>query len=179
MPTRNINLTPEMDGFVATRIESGNYANASEVVRAGLRALEKDEREDAAKIAALKQAIRAGEASGIARGDVIARMRLRLHRRAEATGVLEGRGPARSRNWPRPTSRPSSITPLIPGEPHKPKHTWRDSRSASAALPRRPDWAEGATSYIPALNGWSTASTLCSSARRGPGFASCAFSTSG
>ena len=90
MPTRNINLTPEMDGFVATRIESGNYANASEVVRAGLRALEKDEREDAAKIAALKQAIRAGEASGIARGDVIARMRLRLHRRAEATGVLEG-----------------------------------------------------------------------------------------
>jgi antitoxin ParD1/3/4 len=90
MPTRNINLTPEMDSFVAMRIESGNYANASEVVRAGLRALEKDEREDAAKIAALKQAIRAGVASGIARGDAIARMRLRLHRRAEATGVLEG-----------------------------------------------------------------------------------------
>ena len=46
MPTRNINLTPEMDRYVASRIESGQYANASEVLRAGLRALEWSERED-------------------------------------------------------------------------------------------------------------------------------------
>ena len=35
MPTRNINLTPQMDKAVAERIKRGQYANASEVVRAG------------------------------------------------------------------------------------------------------------------------------------------------
>jgi antitoxin ParD1/3/4 len=90
MPTRNINLTPEMDQFIASRIANGDYANASEIVRAGLRALEKDEREDAAKIEALKEAIRAGEASGLAKGDVIDRLRARIRRRAEATGVFQG-----------------------------------------------------------------------------------------
>jgi antitoxin ParD1/3/4 len=88
MPTRNINLTPEMDQFIASRIAKGEYANASELVRAGLRALEKDEREDAARIEALKEAIRAGEASGLAKGDVIGRLRVRIRRRAEATGIL-------------------------------------------------------------------------------------------
>ena len=70
MPTRNINLTPEMDQFVHTRIRNGRYANASEVLRAGLRALEEDEKEDAAKLEALRAAIQAGEDSGIAEGDV-------------------------------------------------------------------------------------------------------------
>ena len=40
MPTRNINLTPKMDRFVDAKIRSGQYANASEVLRAGLRAFE-------------------------------------------------------------------------------------------------------------------------------------------
>lgn len=44
MPTRNINLTPEMDKFVARRIREGRYANASEVLRAGIRALEQEEK---------------------------------------------------------------------------------------------------------------------------------------
>ncbi len=34
MPTRNINLTPELDRFVATKIKSGRYEDASEVIRA-------------------------------------------------------------------------------------------------------------------------------------------------
>ncbi|HKU24821.1 MAG TPA: type II toxin-antitoxin system ParD family antitoxin [Candidatus Sulfotelmatobacter sp.] len=75
MPTRNINLTPEMDKFVAKRIKDGRYANASEVLRAGLRALEEDEKEDAARIEALRAAIRAGEESGIAEGDVFEEVR--------------------------------------------------------------------------------------------------------
>jgi len=37
--TRNVALTPEWNGFVAERLAQGEYANASEVVRAGLRAL--------------------------------------------------------------------------------------------------------------------------------------------
>ena len=49
MPTRNINLTPKMDRFVDAKIRSGQYANASEVLRAGLRALDQDEREENAE----------------------------------------------------------------------------------------------------------------------------------
>jgi antitoxin ParD1/3/4 len=44
MPTRNVNLTDELDRFVSEKIESGRYENASEVVRAALRTLEREER---------------------------------------------------------------------------------------------------------------------------------------
>jgi len=86
MPTRNINLTPQMDRLVDARIESGQYANASEVLRAGLRALERDEKEDRAKLKALRAALIAGEQSGIAEGDVIAEVRERIRRRAQLAG---------------------------------------------------------------------------------------------
>jgi antitoxin ParD1/3/4 len=75
MPTRNINLTPEMDRFVARRIRNGRYANASEVLRAGLRALEEDEKEDQARLKALRMAVEAAEESGIAEGDVFEQVR--------------------------------------------------------------------------------------------------------
>jgi len=83
MPTRNVNLTDELDHFVATKIKSGRYENASEVVRAGLRTLEREEQEYEAKLAALRAAIDAGDASGIAEGDVFGRVRkaLKLHAR--------------------------------------------------------------------------------------------------
>jgi antitoxin ParD1/3/4 len=86
MPTRNINLTPEMDQLVDAKIKSGQYANASEVLRAGLRALERDEREDLAKLEALRIAVRAGIESGVAEGDVIGRIRERILRRSGVTG---------------------------------------------------------------------------------------------
>ena len=43
MPTthaRNIALTPELSNFVDEQVVSGRYASASEVMRAGLRALQ-------------------------------------------------------------------------------------------------------------------------------------------
>jgi antitoxin ParD1/3/4 len=80
MPTRNINLTPEMDRFVATRIKKGRYANASEVLRAGLRALEEDEKEDQARLDALRMAVQAGEESGVAEGDVFEQLRSYIRR---------------------------------------------------------------------------------------------------
>jgi antitoxin ParD1/3/4 len=88
MPTRNINLTPEMDSFVDLKIKSGQYANASEVLRAGLRALEEDEQENQAKLQALRTAVQAGIDSGVAEGDVIGRVRARIRRRAEVTRKL-------------------------------------------------------------------------------------------
>lgn len=88
MPTRNINLTPQMDKFVESRIKRGRYANASEVLRAGLRALDQAEKEDEAKLDAIRAAVLAGEESGVAEGDVFgelrdrARMRARMRREA-------------------------------------------------------------------------------------------------
>ena len=79
MPTRNVNLTDELDRFVANRIENGRYESASEVVRAALRTLEREEQEYEAKLAILRQAIDEGDASGIAEGDVIARVRKTLN----------------------------------------------------------------------------------------------------
>jgi antitoxin ParD1/3/4 len=75
MPTRNVNLTNDLDRFVATKVKSGRYENASEVVRAGLRTLEREEQQYEAKLAALRAAIDAGDASGIARGGVFGRVR--------------------------------------------------------------------------------------------------------
>ena len=75
MPTRNVNLTDELDRFVLEKIGSGRYENASEVVRAALRTLEREERTYEAKLAALRAAIDEGDASGIAEGDVFAQVR--------------------------------------------------------------------------------------------------------
>lgn len=75
MPTRNVNLTEELEGFVLAKVESGRYENASEVVRAALRSLEREEREYEAKLAALRVAIDEGDASGVAAGNPFDRIR--------------------------------------------------------------------------------------------------------
>ena len=78
MPTRNVNLTDELDRFVAKKVKTGRYENASEVVRAGLRTLEREEQRYEAKLAALRSALDEGDKSGIAEGDVFARVRKSL-----------------------------------------------------------------------------------------------------
>lgn len=42
-PTMNVSLTPELKAFIDRRIRSGLYGNGSDVVRAGLRALVREE----------------------------------------------------------------------------------------------------------------------------------------
>ena len=78
MPTRNVNLTDELDHFVLAKVESGRYENASEVVRAALRTLEREEQEYEAKLAALRTAIDEGDSSGVADGNSFARVRQAL-----------------------------------------------------------------------------------------------------
>lgn len=85
MPTRNVNLTQELDTFVLSRVESGRFENASEVVRAALRTLEREERLYEAKLEALRAAIDEGDASGLAEGDVFAQVRDALHLAAKAS----------------------------------------------------------------------------------------------
>jgi antitoxin ParD1/3/4 len=54
MPTRNINLTEHYNQFIEEQIASGQFKNASEVTRAGLRLLEQHSREEQEKLAALR-----------------------------------------------------------------------------------------------------------------------------
>jgi antitoxin ParD1/3/4 len=79
VPTRNVNLTAELERFLMAKVESGRYENASEVIRAALRGLEREEQEYEAKLTALRTAIDEGDASGIVRGDAFARVRKKLH----------------------------------------------------------------------------------------------------
>ena len=60
MKTTSVALGPYFEDFICATIQTGRYNNASEVIRAGLRLLEENER----KIAELKAAIAEGEASG-------------------------------------------------------------------------------------------------------------------
>ncbi|MEQ9332895.1 type II toxin-antitoxin system ParD family antitoxin [Thalassobaculum sp.] len=53
MPTRNVNLTAELDRLVDEEVRSGRFQNASEVVRAGLRLYEQQRNDQAARLALL------------------------------------------------------------------------------------------------------------------------------
>jgi len=78
MPTRNVNLTSELDRFVAKKIKTGRYENASEVVRAGLRTLEREEQQYEARLTALRASIDEGDASRIVAGNTFRRVRKTL-----------------------------------------------------------------------------------------------------
>lgn len=58
----SMTLGEHFDDFIAHQVKSGRYNSASEVVRAGLRALEDAEN----KLAVLRQMLTDGEESGVA-----------------------------------------------------------------------------------------------------------------
>lgn len=67
MPT-SVALSPHFESFIRDQVETGRYNNVSEVVRAGLRLLEDQERLNDMKLAELRGAIAAGLESGAGRG---------------------------------------------------------------------------------------------------------------
>ena len=58
--TMNVSLTPELEQFVQSRVASGRYQTASEVVREGLRLLEEREQSRETVIQELRAKIRRG-----------------------------------------------------------------------------------------------------------------------
>lgn len=69
MPTRNVVLTDHQASLVEELVHSGRYQNASEVLREGLRLVERREQLDLAKLDALRVALDEAEAA-FASGDV-------------------------------------------------------------------------------------------------------------
>jgi len=65
MPTQNVNLTPKLDRFVKTAVDSGAFNNASEVHRAALSALAREWEERELRLTRLRQEIQAGLDSGL------------------------------------------------------------------------------------------------------------------
>lgn len=61
---KTISLTAKDDAFIAAQLDSGEFGNASEVVRAGLRLLEQEQ----LKLTALRHSIDEGDAA-YARGE--------------------------------------------------------------------------------------------------------------
>lgn len=60
MPTRNVVLSQHQHDLVESLVQSGRYQNASEVLREGLRLLERQELKDQARLAALREAAEQG-----------------------------------------------------------------------------------------------------------------------
>jgi len=66
----NVSLTPQLDRFVQGRVAQGDYQTASEVVREGLRLLERLEREHTMALKALKTKLKRASAQAD-RGELV------------------------------------------------------------------------------------------------------------
>lgn len=62
MPTRNVVLTDHQANLGKRLVSTGRYQNASEVLRDGLRLVERQEAEEEARLAALREAAQIGVA---------------------------------------------------------------------------------------------------------------------
>ena len=60
----NVNLTPQLEDLVRSKIASGLHTSASEVVREALRLMDEQDRLREAKLEQLRSAVRQGLASG-------------------------------------------------------------------------------------------------------------------
>ena len=65
----NFSLTPSLEQFVRDLANSGDYNNASEVVREAIRLLKRAEEQRALKMESLRAAIRDGD-EALTRGDL-------------------------------------------------------------------------------------------------------------
>jgi len=86
MASRNISLTDYHDDLIEAKIQAGEYANASEVVREGLRLIHERDQELAARVDAIKSRVAVGLEQA-ARGDLVEgsidEIRERIRQRAE------------------------------------------------------------------------------------------------
>ncbi|MGC9949090.1 MAG: type II toxin-antitoxin system ParD family antitoxin [Bryobacteraceae bacterium] len=80
----NVSLTPELEEFVSTKVQTGRYNSASEVVREALRLLEEHDLARATQLAEFNREL-GRRLAGLDRGEVVdpAVARARLQRKYE------------------------------------------------------------------------------------------------
>lgn len=95
MPTRNVVLTDHQADLVEGLVSSGRYQNASEVLREGIRLVERQEAEDKARLEALREAARIGIADIEAGHFKVFEERASLHEHLSALteAAITGTGP--------------------------------------------------------------------------------------
>ena len=74
----NVSLTPELEKFVAAKVESGRYTSASEVVREALRLLEEKELTRAQQLEAFNSEL-ARRIAALDRGEYVDPETVRAH----------------------------------------------------------------------------------------------------
>lgn len=81
----NVSLTPELESFVNTKVQSGRYNSASEVIREALRLLEEQEQVRQAQLTAFRREIDHRMAA-LDRGERVdpATLRAEIQKRSEA-----------------------------------------------------------------------------------------------
>ena len=97
MPTRNVVLTDHQTRFIGQMVKSGRYQNASEVLREGIRLVERQEAEAEARLKALREAANVGladiDAGRFESFDTSESLRRHLEALAEEAIVAKGAGP--------------------------------------------------------------------------------------
>ncbi len=76
----NVSLTPELESLVQSKVQSGRYQSASEVIREGLRLLDDQDRLREMQLGEVRRKIQVGvdqldRGEGIAGDDVLAAMK--------------------------------------------------------------------------------------------------------
>ncbi|MDP3895753.1 MAG: type II toxin-antitoxin system ParD family antitoxin [Mesorhizobium sp.] len=88
----SVTVTAAMARDIREKVASGSYASASEVIRAALRALQKDDQEHAERISSIKARIKASvdnPGPGHSSEEVFGRLRARLEAKATGGGFHE------------------------------------------------------------------------------------------
>lgn len=87
MPT-SVSLNPHFETFIRKQVDSGRYNNVSEVVRAGLRALEDQQARQTIQLEKLRSAIAAGlEGPGIPVDDALDRLEAKYQMMCDQQGA--------------------------------------------------------------------------------------------
>ncbi len=71
--TTNVHLTPELEGFARSCVESGRYNNVSEVLRSALRLLQDQEERRRAFVRSVDEAMEEAERDGFISADQVLR----------------------------------------------------------------------------------------------------------
>ena len=79
METQSVSVATEFEAFAAEQVANGRFADAREVLEAAKAALVREAEDDDLDVEYVRQAVQEGMDSGVAEGDVFARLRAKYN----------------------------------------------------------------------------------------------------